>query len=76
MFAQDGVYSEYVDRFFADNPHPNISWINDIGKHRYGAAASALFGESKGTADLETKHVRLTLECCGRLRAQRGPFCS
>lgn len=65
MFAQDGAYSEYVDKFFADNSHPNISWINDIGKHRYGAAADALLGETRRATDLETKHVRLTTECGG-----------
>ena len=58
MFAQEGAYGEYVDRFFAENPHPNISWINDIGKCRYGAASGALLGESGRTGDLETKHVR------------------
>lgn len=65
MFAQDGAYDEYVDRFFADNSHPNISWINDVGKHRYGAAANALFGESRRAADLETKHVSLVPDCGG-----------
>ena len=65
MFAQDGAYGEYVDKFFADNSHPNISWINDIGRHRYGAAANSLFGESTRAADLETKHVCLTLACGG-----------
>lgn len=65
MFAQDGVYGEYVDRFFTENSHPNISWINDIGKHRYGAAANSLFGEGRRAADLETKHVRLALTCGG-----------
>ena len=68
MFAQGGAYSEYVDRFFADNSHPNISWINDVGRHRYSAAANSLFTESKRAADLETKHVRLTLACGGRRR--------
>jgi len=61
MFAQDGAYDEYVDKFFLDNPYPNISWINDVGRHRYSAAANSLFGESKRAADLETRHVRLTL---------------
>ena len=59
MFAQDVAYNEYVDTFFAGNSHPNISWINDIGKHRYGAAANALFGESRRAGDLEIKHVCL-----------------
>jgi nuclear pore complex protein Nup133 len=63
MFAQEGAYGEYVDKFFAENPHPNISWINDIGKRRYGAAANALFGESGRTGDLEPKHVRLAAKC-------------
>ena len=62
MFAQDRAYAGYVDTFFADNSHPNISWINDVGKHRYGAAANALFGESRRVGDLETKHVRLAQE--------------
>lgn len=70
MFAQDGAYGEYVDKFFADNSHPNISWINDIGKHRYGGAANALFGESRRAADLETKHVRLMSEGGGWRRTQ------
>jgi len=65
MFAQDGAYGEYVDKFFVDNPYPNISWINDVGRHRYSAAANSLFGESKRAADLETKHVRLALACGG-----------
>lgn len=63
MFAQKGAYGEYVDKFFAENPHPSISWINDIGKLRYGAAADALSGESMRAGDLETKHVRLALKC-------------
>ena len=74
MFAQGGAYGEYVDKFFADNSHPNISWINDIGKHRYGAAANALLGESTGAADLETKHVRLTPECSGSRYTQIMPI--
>jgi len=65
MFAQDVAYSEYVDTFFADNSHPNISWINDVGKHRYGAAANALFSESRRAGDLEVKHVCLALERSG-----------
>lgn len=73
MFAQDRTYGEYVDRFFTENPRPNISWINDIGKHRYEAAANALLGESERAADLETKHVRLELEC-DDLVPKRHPF--
>jgi len=74
MFAQDREYSEYVDKFFADNSHPNISWINDVKKHRYGAAANALSGESSRAADLETKHVRLTPECGDWRRTQTRPI--
>ena len=73
MFAHDGAYGEYVDKFFADNSHPNISWINDVGRHRYNAAANSLFGESKRAVDLETKHVRLTLACGRRHRTQSRP---
>jgi len=61
MFADDRAHGEYVDRFFSDNSHPNISWINDVGKHRYGAAANTLFGESRHAADLETKHLILSI---------------
>lgn len=63
MFAQEGTYGDYVDKFFTENPHPNISWINDTGKCRYGAAANALFGESRRAGDLETKHVRSASKC-------------
>lgn len=63
MFAQEEVYGEYVDKFFAENPHPNVSWINDIGKLRYSAAANALSGESRRAGDLETKHVRFAPKC-------------
>lgn len=57
MFAQDESHSGYLDKFFADNPNFNISWINDLGKSRYAAAATALLNEAEQATNLEAKHV-------------------
>lgn len=57
MFAYNEPHSAYMDRFFEENPHPAISWIDDIGKGRYGPAANALLAEAEQASNLEAKHV-------------------
>lgn len=57
MFAQEDIYSGYMDRYFAANPNPAISWIHDLGRERYGCTAAALLFEAKNATNLETRHV-------------------
>jgi hypothetical protein len=61
MFAQDDAYSGYMDKFFAANPNPDISWIHEISKQRYGDASLSLLNEAQNVGDLETKHVHTLL---------------
>lgn len=58
MFAQEDRYGDYMDRFFAKNHHPSISWIHDLGTGKHGAASETLLAESQDASDLEIKHVR------------------
>ncbi|KIM87137.1 hypothetical protein PILCRDRAFT_64451 [Piloderma croceum F 1598] len=57
MFAQEDVYSGYMDKFFAEHHHPAISWIHDLGRGKHGAASQTLLAESQGASDLQIKHV-------------------
>lgn len=59
MFAQENIYGEYMDKFFAEHHHPNISWIHDLGSGRHGAASETLLAVSQDTNDVQTKHVRV-----------------
>lgn len=61
MFAQEDIYSGYMDKFFADHRHSAISWIHDLGRGRHGTASQTLLVESKDAHDLQMKHV------CGHL---------
>ena len=58
LFAQSDEYSGYIDKYFAKNPNPSISWIHELGKSRWGAASSTLLVQASVTADLPTRHVR------------------
>lgn len=58
MFAQEDIYSGYMDKFFAEHNHPIISWVHDLGMGRHGAASQTLLSESQGASDIHTKHVR------------------
>ncbi|KAF5381087.1 hypothetical protein D9615_003993 [Tricholomella constricta] len=61
MFAHDDSHSAYLDRFFAENHNTSISWINDLGKARYGAAAASLLTEAEQASSLEAKHLMLSI---------------
>ncbi|KIK57777.1 hypothetical protein GYMLUDRAFT_45965 [Collybiopsis luxurians FD-317 M1] len=61
LFAQGESYSAYMDSFFEKNPATSISWIHDLGKKRYEAAAKALLVESQHAASLEVKHLQLSI---------------
>jgi len=56
MFSQEDKQG-YLGNFFAENPNPAISWLDDIGKERFDAASSALLQGAQGTQNLEVKHV-------------------
>ena len=55
LFAQE--HDQYLDDFFAENPQPDISWINDLGRTRYGMASDALLHVAAHAGELEVKHV-------------------
>lgn len=57
MFAQDEIFSLYIDIFSNKNPTPSISWIHDLGKKRHEKAAKALPVESQQAVTLEVLHV-------------------
>lgn len=59
MFAQDSAQDAYMDKFFAENSNPSLSWIHDLGKGRYETATVALLSEAEHVNNLETKHVRI-----------------
>ncbi|KAI0079884.1 hypothetical protein K474DRAFT_1696036 [Panus rudis PR-1116 ss-1] len=61
MFALQLDQDEYLDKFFAEHPYPNISWVHDLGKERYGKAAEALLEQSEHAAELSTKHLMLSI---------------
>ncbi|KAF8077905.1 hypothetical protein FPV67DRAFT_1405325 [Lyophyllum atratum] len=61
LFAHDDSHSVYMDRFFAENPNTSISWIHDLGKARYGAAATSLLGEAEQASKLQAKHLMLSI---------------
>lgn len=57
LYAQGEIYGDFVDAFFAKNPHPGMSWVHEIEKERWGVASHTLLGQSERTFDLETRHV-------------------
>ncbi|KAK2466879.1 hypothetical protein APHAL10511_001137 [Amanita phalloides] len=59
MFSQE--IEGYMDKFFADNPNNAISWLNDIGKVRYGESAVSLLAESQKSYNLEVAHLMLSI---------------
>ncbi|KAF8636731.1 hypothetical protein AX17_003534 [Amanita inopinata Kibby_2008] len=61
MFAQEQLNDGYMDKFFAENPNSTISWLNDLGKERYGAVASSLLTESEKANSLEAAHLMLSI---------------
>ena len=58
MIAQEDVYGDYVDRYFAKFSHPSISWIRDMGKGRWSAASETLLSQGQDAGDLSAKAVR------------------
>ncbi|KXN86872.1 hypothetical protein AN958_09467 [Leucoagaricus sp. SymC.cos] len=60
MFSQEDEKG-YLDRFFAEQPNPAISWLDDIGKGRFDAASAALLTEAQGAGNLESKHLMLSI---------------
>ncbi|KAJ8487889.1 hypothetical protein ONZ51_g3889 [Trametes cubensis] len=59
MFAQE--HNEYLDSFFAEHPHPGISWIHDLGRGRYALASQALLTEAEHAPELVSKHLMLSV---------------
>ncbi|KAF8964670.1 hypothetical protein BDZ97DRAFT_1660027 [Flammula alnicola] len=61
MFDQEAQRGAYLDVFFRQRPNIAISWMHDLGKARYGAAASALLEDAESATNLEAKHLMLSL---------------
>ncbi|KDR81643.1 hypothetical protein GALMADRAFT_239719 [Galerina marginata CBS 339.88] len=61
MFDQEAPGTAYVDVFFREHPNIAISWINDLGKSRFGSAASALLEDAENATNLEAKHLMLSI---------------
>ncbi|KAL0946843.1 hypothetical protein HGRIS_013011 [Hohenbuehelia grisea] len=61
MFAQEDAHAIYMDRFFAQHRTPWISWLHDLGKERYGAAATTLIDEAQKASNLETQQLMLSI---------------
>ncbi|TFK42541.1 hypothetical protein BDQ12DRAFT_732185 [Crucibulum laeve] len=61
MFSQEDSQSPFIENFIAERPSTAISWIYDLGKKRYGDAASALVTEAQEANNLEAKHLMLSI---------------
>ncbi|KAI0094031.1 Non-repetitive/WGA-negative nucleoporin C-terminal-domain-containing protein [Irpex rosettiformis] len=51
----------HLDKFFAEHEYPNISWIHDIERGRYGLAANSLLSEAQHAPELSSKHLMLSI---------------
>lgn len=56
MFAQHD-HIEYMDLFFAEHPHPSISWLHDLGRGRYAPASQALQSEAGHASEIVSTQV-------------------
>lgn len=48
---------EHLDKFFAEHEYPNVSWIHDFERGRFGVAARSLLSEAQQAPELSSKHV-------------------
>ncbi|KAJ3533367.1 hypothetical protein NM688_g7291 [Phlebia brevispora] len=57
------LFQWYIEHgvFFAEYNYPNVSWIHDIGRARYGSAAETLLHEASGASELSSKHLMLSI---------------
>ena len=56
MFAQHD-HIEYMDLFFAEHPHPSISWLHDLGRGQYASASQALHSVAGHASDIVSMQV-------------------
>ncbi|KAG7451103.1 uncharacterized protein BT62DRAFT_882814 [Guyanagaster necrorhizus] len=61
LFSLSESHTGYMDKFFADNANPLISWIHDLGHGRYAAVARALLLESGEATNLAAKQLMLSI---------------
>lgn len=57
LLSQDEAYGAYLTAFFQQYPHPELSWIHDIARGRYGESAASLVAVEGNTAELAQKHL-------------------
>lgn len=56
MFARHN-HTGYMDLFFAEHPHPSISWLYDLGRGRYSLASQALQSEAEHASEIVSMQV-------------------
>lgn len=66
LLKQFPEFNEYLERFFASGNYGRISWIHDLSKHNFSAAAETLLHEASGTGSgtegaLENKKLQLSI---------------
>ncbi|KAF9464745.1 hypothetical protein BDZ94DRAFT_1161306 [Collybia nuda] len=61
IFTEEDDHTVYLDKFFRESHNNTISWMHDLGKARYEAAATALLVEAEQARTLETKHLMLSI---------------
>ncbi|EJF65900.1 hypothetical protein DICSQDRAFT_49916 [Dichomitus squalens LYAD-421 SS1] len=60
LFAQQD-HIEYMDLFFAEHPHPGISWLHDLGRGRFALASQALLSEAEHAPEIASKQLMLSM---------------
>jgi len=66
MLAQEMEQSTFINAFFADNAHQNISWLHSLAQNQYGPTSTTLYEVAGNAKSLEAKHLMLSL---GKLAA-------
>ncbi|KAI0322245.1 Non-repetitive/WGA-negative nucleoporin C-terminal-domain-containing protein [Amylostereum chailletii] len=61
LYEQEEIYGPYIDRFFATRSHPSVSWIHDLHRHRYAAAADSLLSEGQQAGELVAKQLLFSI---------------
>ncbi|EMD38365.1 hypothetical protein CERSUDRAFT_113529 [Gelatoporia subvermispora B] len=59
MFTQE--HDAYLDGFFTQHSHPEISWIYSMAHKKYGQASESLLTEADNATELASKHLMLSI---------------
>ncbi|KAK0500496.1 hypothetical protein EDD18DRAFT_1307884 [Armillaria luteobubalina] len=67
LFSLDESHTGYMDKFFADNANPLISWIHDLGHGRYASAGSGATGRVRRSYEYSLKTSQALMLSIGKL---------